>query len=79
MDGPWEHYVNGNTSERHRQIAYNLTYVWNLKTKQNSKLWDIENRLVVARGAYPYEEIGEMGESFQKVQTSSYKIIVTGI
>ena len=32
MDGPWGHYAKWNKSERERQILYDLTYIWNLKT-----------------------------------------------
>ena len=42
--------------------------MWNLKTKQENKLIDIENRLVVLVGRG-----FEMGKGGQKVQASSYK------
>ena len=35
MDGPREHYAKGNKSDRERQIPYDFTYVWNLKSKTN--------------------------------------------
>ena len=31
-------------------MPYDLTYMWNLKKQQQTKLIDTENRLVVARG-----------------------------
>ena len=44
-------------SERERQMPYGITYMWNLKCRTNkliyrteTKLMDIENRLVVAKG-----------------------------
>ena len=27
----WEHYAKQNTSEKERQILYDITYIWNLK------------------------------------------------
>ena len=37
MDGPRRYYTKGSKSDRERQIPYGLTYVWNLKTKENLK------------------------------------------
>ena len=34
-----------------RQIPYELTYMWNLKTNNKNELTDTENKLVVTRGA----------------------------
>ena len=31
MDEAWEHYAKQNTSEKERQILYDITYMWNLK------------------------------------------------
>ena len=50
-------------SDRERQISYDFTYVWNLKTKQMNKqkenrLIDTENKQVVPRGV-GWGEIGE--------------------
>ena len=50
---------------------YDLTYMWNLKYKQTKNRTHAENRLVVARGGGC--AVGEMSETGQKVQTSSYK------
>ena len=47
-----------------------LTYMWNLKTKQKSRFTDIKNRLVVARGGR--EGMSETGERGQKVQTLGF-------
>ena len=51
--------------------------MWNLKNKQQqqteTKLIDMENRLVVARGGWGWGP-GKMDEGGQKAQTSSYKI-----
>ena len=33
MDGPWGHYTKWSKSDRERQLPYDLTYMWNLKTK----------------------------------------------
>ena len=30
MNVPWGHYAKWNKSDRERQIAYDLSYVWNL-------------------------------------------------
>ena len=35
MGGPRGNYAKQNKSDRKRQIPYDLTYMWNLKTKQN--------------------------------------------
>ena len=54
-------------------MLYDLTYTWNLKSKQtNTKLMNTENRLVFVEGRG--WRVGEIGEGGQKVQTSSYKI-----
>ena len=38
MDGPRGHCTKCNKSGRARQIPYDLTYMWNLKSKQNQVL-----------------------------------------
>ena len=38
MDGPRGHCTKCNKSGRERQIPYDLTYMWNLKSKQNQVL-----------------------------------------
>ena len=35
IDGPWGHYAKWNKSDRERRILYDLTYMWDLKQKQN--------------------------------------------
>ena len=49
MDRPQGHYAKRNKSDRERQIPYDLTYMWNLKTK-TKRVIDTENRFVVATG-----------------------------
>ena len=40
-----------------------LTYMWNLKTKQKSRFTDIKNRLVVARGGNGEREVKKVKRS----------------
>ena len=35
MDGPGDYHIKGNTSDRERQILYDITYMWNLKYNKN--------------------------------------------
>ena len=57
MDGPRDDHTKWSKSERERQIPYDITYMRNLKYYTNELLWNrnrltnIENRLVVAKGA----------------------------
>ena len=45
---------------RERQILYDLTYIWNLKNKQNkNRLIGTENKQVGARGDGAGGKIGE--------------------
>ena len=37
IGGPRGYYVKWNKSDRGRQIWYDITYMWNLKTKQMNK------------------------------------------
>ena len=53
-----------------RQILFHTTYIWN--PKQTSKRGDTESRSVVARNSR--WGVGNMGESGQEIQTSSFKI-----
>ena len=63
-DGPRDYYTKWSKSERERQIPYDITYMWNLKIRYKTYLWnknrltDIENRLVVAKGE------GRVGEGW---------------
>ena len=54
----------------HRQILFHTTYIWN--PKQTSKRGDTEGRSVVARNSR--WGVGNVGESGQEIQTSSFKI-----
>ena len=50
MNGPWGHHAKWHKSDR-KKIPYDLTYMWNLKNKnEKTELVDTENRLVVSRG-----------------------------
>ena len=52
MDEHWGHYTKLNKSDRERQVVYDLCYMWKskkTKIKQQTKLIDTENRLVVIR------------------------------
>ena len=35
MDGPRDYHTNESTSERERQMLYDITYMWNLKYNTN--------------------------------------------
>ena len=37
MDEPRRHYAKWNKSDRERQIPYDFTYMWNLKSKTNEE------------------------------------------
>ena len=37
MDGFGGYYAKWNKSDRERQILYDITYMWNLKTQQTSE------------------------------------------
>ena len=34
MNGPWGHYAKLNKADRERQMPYDFTYTWNLKTNK---------------------------------------------
>ena len=46
MDGPRGYYAKWSQSDKKRQIPYDLIYMWNKKTKQNSV---IQNRMGIAK------------------------------
>ena len=76
MDGPWGHYAKWNKLDRKGQIPYDLTCgilktKWN-KTKENKTHRYREH----IGGCLRQGVVGwyEMGESGQKIWTSSYKI-----
>ena len=55
MDGPRDYHTKWSKSERERQIPYDITYRWNLKSDTNylqnrNRLTDIENKLMVTKG-----------------------------
>ena len=55
MDGPRDYHTKWSKSERERQIPYDITYRWNLKSdtnylKNRNRLTDIENKLMVTKG-----------------------------
>ena len=77
MDGPWRHCAKWKKSDRERQIPYDLTYMWNLKTKQAGKQTNetkhthTENRWVVAR----FEDGEKMGEISEGMKTYKPPVI----
>ena len=56
MDGPKGYYAKWNKSDREKQVLYDLTYMWNPKSKTNQDQnntdidSDTENKLLVASG-----------------------------
>ena len=57
MDEPRDYHTKWSKSERERQIAFNITYMWNLKKwckwtylQNRNRLRDIENKFMVAKG-----------------------------
>ena len=62
-----EYNAKWNKSDRERQILYDFISIWNLKNK-------LKTELIVHRTDGWLPEVWEMGESGQKVQTSSYLI-----
>ena len=42
MDGSRNYHTNWNKSERERQIAYDITYLWNLKRDTNKPNYKTE-------------------------------------
>ena len=73
MDRLGENYAK---SERERQIVYDLTYMWNLKSKQTNKLMDPRKQI----GGYQRKsgELNEMGEGVKKYKLPSIKQISHG-
>ncbi len=68
MAGPLGHYAKWNKSDRERQILYDFTYMWNLKTKTNeqtkqnrNRLTDIGNKLMITRAGRGWGA-GKIGE-----------------
>ena len=61
MDGPRDCHTKWSKPERERQISYDITYMWNLKKKKDTKDTneliyktetdiDLENEFMVTRG-----------------------------
>ena len=42
MDGTREYHTKWSKSERERQIAYDITYMWNLKYETNERIYETE-------------------------------------
>ena len=42
MDGPGDYHTKRIKSERERQILYNITYMWNLKSDPNEPIYKTE-------------------------------------
>ena len=61
--GMLSHHTKWSTSERERQMPYDITYMWNLNYDTNELICetetDTENRLVVAKGGGEEERDGE--------------------
>ena len=55
MDGPWGHYAKWNKPDRERQVFYDPTDMWNLKTSNSQK----EGLLPESGG---WEKRGDVGE-----------------
>ena len=65
-------FTMGRDSERKRQIAYDITYMWILKYGTNKPIYktetDIESRLVIAKGEGRRSGLdGEFGVSRRKL------------
>ena len=74
IDETWRHYATWDKSDRKRQMSYDLTYMWNLKTTtttttKNPELIDTKNRLSIARsedsGGWEKGWRGSKGTIFQ--------------
>ena len=40
MNGPRDYHTKQSMSEKERQIAYNITYMWNLKYDTNQHIYE---------------------------------------
>ena len=77
IDGTWGHYAKWSKLDRERQILYDFSYMWNLKNTQ------IHRKREQAPEAGPpgvgcTGGGGKIGESSQRVQTSSYRWTSSG-
>ena len=65
MDGHTVFYAKWNKADRERQIPYDFTCMWNLKSqaknKQKTRLLNTEHKLVFVRGEVD-ERMGEIGK-----------------
>ena len=43
VDRPRDYYIKGSKSDRKRQISYNMTYMWNLKSDTNEPIYETES------------------------------------
>ena len=58
MDGPRDYHTEWNKSDRERQTSYDITYIWNLKKKNETNEFiyktethsDVENKFMVTKG-----------------------------
>ena len=54
LDGPRDYHTKWSKSDRERQILYDITYMWILKTNTNESIYktdsQIENKLMVTKG-----------------------------
>ena len=55
MDEPRDYHTKWSKSDRERQIAFDITYMWNLKkwckwTYLQNRNRDVENKFMVAKG-----------------------------
>ena len=61
MDDPRDYHTKQSKSERERQIPYDITYLWNLKSDTSEHIYrterdtHIENKLLVAKGEWVRE------------------------
>ena len=45
MDGPRDYHTKWSKSERERQMSYDITYMWSLKTDANELIYKTETDL----------------------------------
>ena len=67
QDESGRHYARWNNLGRERNTAYVITYIWNLKTNQTTKKFDLietKNRMVVAGTRGNWNDIGQRVQIF---------------
>ena len=62
MDGPRDYHTKWSKSNRERQIAYDITYMWILKYDTNELLYKIETDLWHREQTCGCQEAGGMGD-----------------